>query len=174
MVRLLAELQAPARDGEVRVDLVETTLVARTCLARAAGESPFVLFDRLLGIPMRIERFGWWMDDARNPYGGGGTHFLARDFLKFGQLMLNGGVYGGREYFSKDVADAFVQPFAVNPSGVPGSTIGLGWRLHSQNAAAYYYFNWGPSRSTYPSATRPGDGVPWSFTHRPLVCRTRC
>ncbi|MGX5696808.1 penicillin binding protein PBP4B [Agromyces soli] len=106
-------------------------------------------------VPMRDYTLRGEVHDEKAYYsmagvaGHAGLFSTAGDMAVLTQLMLNGGVYDGREYFSSDVADAFVQPFAVNPSGVPGSTIGLGWRLHSQNAAAYYYFNWGPSRSTY-------------------------
>ena len=65
------------------------------------------------------------------------------------QLMLNGGIYNGTQVFTKEVANEFTTPYSVNQSTVDSSTYGLGWRLHSKSAAAYYYFNWGPSRSTY-------------------------
>jgi CubicO group peptidase (beta-lactamase class C family) len=45
-----------------------------------------------------------------NPYGGGGTHFLPRDFIKFGQLMLNEGVWDGKQVLARD----FVRP-AMTP-----------------------------------------------------------
>src|SRR5699024_3072940 len=48
-----------------------------------------------------------------------------------------------------DVAEEFTAPHAVGGGNADSSTIALGWRVHSKNAAAYYYFNWGPSRSTY-------------------------
>lgn len=106
-------------------------------------------------VPMRHETLCGEVHDEKAFYSMGGVaghaglFSTAGDMAVLTQLMLNGGVYDGREYFPTDVADAFVQPFAVSPSGLGASTIGLGWRLHSQNAAAYYYFNWGPSRSTY-------------------------
>ncbi|MCJ7690312.1 MAG: serine hydrolase, partial [Clostridiaceae bacterium] len=51
--------------------------------------------------------------------------------------------------FTKEVANEFTTPYSVDPSTVDASTYGLGWRLHSKSSSAYYYFNWGPSRSTY-------------------------
>ena len=65
------------------------------------------------------------------------------------QVMLNGGIYNGTQFFTKKVANEFTTPYAPNPANGDSSTTGLGWRVHSKNAAAYYYFNWGPSRSTY-------------------------
>ena len=51
---------------------------------------------------MKIRRYGWGLDPAGNPYGGGSMHFLPRDFMKFGQLMLNGGTWEGRRILSRD------------------------------------------------------------------------
>jgi CubicO group peptidase (beta-lactamase class C family) len=69
-------------------------------LGRATGESPLYTFDRLLGAPLHITRYGWWADPAGHPYGGGGVQFLPRDFMKLGQLMLNGGTWQGRRILS--------------------------------------------------------------------------
>jgi CubicO group peptidase (beta-lactamase class C family) len=65
------------------------------------------------------------------------------------QLMLNGGIYNGKQFFSKEVVDEFTAPYDPDPNRVDLSTIGLGWRVHSKSSSAYYYYNWGPSRSTY-------------------------
>ncbi len=71
-------------------------------LGRAAGESPLALFDRLLARPLKIERYGWTLDPVGHPYGGGGVRFTARDFLKMGQLMLDGGVWKGTRILGKE------------------------------------------------------------------------
>lgn len=71
-------------------------------VSRATGESPMETFDRLLGVPMKIHRYGWPLDGAGHPYGGGGVQFLPRDFMKLGQLMLNGGTWQGRRILSRD------------------------------------------------------------------------
>ncbi len=60
-------------------------------VGRATGESQMRTFDRLLGAPLDIHRYAWLMDPAGHPYGGGSVQLLPRDFLKIGQLMLNGG-----------------------------------------------------------------------------------
>ena len=79
-------------------------------VSRATGESPFDLFDRLLGGPMQIERYGWGTDRAGNPYGGGGVQFLPRDFMKFGQLMLDGGTWQGRRILSQEFTERASSP----------------------------------------------------------------
>ncbi len=71
-------------------------------LSRATGESPMATFDRLLGVPMKIHRYGWILDPAGNPYGGGAVQLLPRDFMKLGQLMLNGGTWEGRRILSRE------------------------------------------------------------------------
>jgi CubicO group peptidase (beta-lactamase class C family) len=50
------------------------------------------------------------MDPAGNPYGGGGSQFLPRDFMKFGQLILNGGTWNGRRILSEDFVKAASTP----------------------------------------------------------------
>jgi CubicO group peptidase (beta-lactamase class C family) len=81
--------------------------------------------------------------------GHAGLFSTAYDMGVLTQLMLNGGIYNGKQFFTKEVANEFTTPYSVDPNNVDKSTYGLGWRLHSKSSSAYYYFNWGPSRSTY-------------------------
>lgn len=73
-------------------------------LGRATGESPLSLFDRLVARPMKMRRYAWPLDPAGNPYGGGSVQLLPRDFLKLGQLMLNGGTWEGRRILDGEFA----------------------------------------------------------------------
>lgn len=66
----------------------------------AAHEDPMVLFDRLIGGPLKFRRYTWGLDYVGHPYGGGGMDLLLRDFAKLGQLMLNGGTWNGRRIVS--------------------------------------------------------------------------
>ena len=77
---------------------------------RAAGESPFYLFDRLVAAPLGIRHYAWTTDRAGNPYGGGGMALTARDFMKFGQLMLDGGSWKGRRILSRDFVERASSP----------------------------------------------------------------
>lgn len=71
-------------------------------VARATKESPMYAFDRLVGAPLGIRRYGWLLDPSGQPYGGGSVSFLPRDFLKFGQLMHGGGIWQGRRILGRD------------------------------------------------------------------------
>ena len=92
-------------------------------LGRATGESPVDIFDRLLAGPMMIERYGWGSDPAGNPYGGGGVQFLPRDFMKFGQLMLDDGMWQERRILSH----AFVERASSPLYRIGERGYGLSW-----------------------------------------------
>lgn len=88
--------------GENAVYCSASPNLALGMVGHATGEFPIYSFDRLVGGPMKINRSLWPLDHAGNPYGGGGVLFLPRDFMKFGQLMLNGGTWEGRRILSRE------------------------------------------------------------------------
>jgi CubicO group peptidase (beta-lactamase class C family) len=92
-------------------------------LGRATGESPMDLFDRLVAAPMKMGRYGWILDPAGNPYGGGSVQVLPRDFMKLGQLMLNDGMWGGRRILGHD----FVARASAPLYHLRGVTYGYLW-----------------------------------------------
>ena len=79
-------------------------------IGRATRELPVYSFDRLVAGPMKFGNYAWLLDHAGNPYGGGGSMFRPRDFLKFGQLMLNGGTWDGRRILSREFVAAASAP----------------------------------------------------------------
>jgi CubicO group peptidase (beta-lactamase class C family) len=79
-------------------------------VARATGEPVMDTFDRLLGEPMQIATYAWPLSPAGQPYGGGGMQVLPRDFMKLGQLMLNGGTWRGRRILSADFVSRAAAP----------------------------------------------------------------
>jgi CubicO group peptidase (beta-lactamase class C family) len=99
-------LQVPmaTAPGEKSVYCSANPNLALGVVGRATGESPLDLFDRLLAVPMEIRRYGWDLDPAGHPYGGGGVQFRPRDFMKFGQLMLNRGTWQGRPLLDRNFA----------------------------------------------------------------------
>ena len=104
--------------GEKAVYCSANPNLALGMVSRATGESPLYTFDRLLGAPLKISRYGWPMDPAGHPYGGGGVQFLPRDFMKLGQLMLNGGTWQGRRILGRDfVARASLPLYRIGERG---------------------------------------------------------
>jgi CubicO group peptidase (beta-lactamase class C family) len=79
-------------------------------LARASGESPILTFDRLVAEPLGIDQYVWPLDPTGQAYGGGGVQLRSRDFLKFGQLMLDGGVWNGRRILDPAFVAAATRP----------------------------------------------------------------
>ena len=78
-------------------------------------------------------------------YMAGGGQFLPRDFLKFGQLILNGGTWNGRR-----IVDAQFLASAIAPhSGLnaPGD-YGYGWHLSTFDVGG----------ASYPAINAGGNG----------------
>jgi CubicO group peptidase (beta-lactamase class C family) len=74
-------------------------------LGRATGESPLDLYDRLVAEPLQNTSYGWPLSPAGQPYGGGGVWILPRDFMKLGQVMLDGGSWHGRRILDAAFAE---------------------------------------------------------------------
>jgi CubicO group peptidase (beta-lactamase class C family) len=79
-------------------------------LGRASGESPLDLYDRLVAEPLQNSTYGWPLSPAGQPYGGGGVWILPRDFMKLGQVMLDGGNWRGRRILDAAFADRAGSP----------------------------------------------------------------
>jgi CubicO group peptidase (beta-lactamase class C family) len=90
--------------GENSVYCSASPNLALGMAGRAAHEDPMSLFVRLIGQPMKIRRYEWGLDRAGHPYGGGGMNLLLRDFIKLGQVMLDGGLWQGRRIVGKEFA----------------------------------------------------------------------
>jgi CubicO group peptidase (beta-lactamase class C family) len=96
--------------GDMAVYCSANANLALGVVGRAMGESPLDIFDRLVAVPMKINRYGWGLDPAGHPYGGGSVQFLPRDFMKFGQLLLNGGTWQDQRILSRDYAARATAP----------------------------------------------------------------
>lgn len=88
--------------GEASVYCSMMPNLALGVVNRATGEPVMDTFDRLIGDPMQWGRYAWPLDPAGHPYGGGSIQILPRDYMKLGQLMLNGGTWQGRRILSSD------------------------------------------------------------------------
>lgn len=59
------------------------------------------LFHDLVAEPLQIERYWFPLQPLGEPYMGGGARLLPRDFMKLGQLVMNGGTWNGRRVLSR-------------------------------------------------------------------------
>ncbi len=119
-------LPMASRPGEKAVYCSTNPNLALGLLQQATGESPLYTFDRLLAGPLKIRTYGWGTDPAGNPYGGGGAQFVLRDFMKFGQLMLNGGTWNGRRILTRDFVTRASSPLVK----IGTRPYGLGWWIY--------------------------------------------
>jgi CubicO group peptidase (beta-lactamase class C family) len=110
--------------GETSVYCSMMPNLALGVVNRATGEPLMDTFDRLIGGPMQWGRYAWYLDPAGNPYGGGSIQILPRDYMKLGQLMLNGGTWHGRRILSRDFVTRASSP------------------LHDLNHIQYGYLWW--------------------------------
>jgi CubicO group peptidase (beta-lactamase class C family) len=108
-------------------------------LHRATGEHPMDLFDRLLGEPLQIARDSWVLSPSRQPYGGGSTNLIPRDFMKVGQLMLNRGTWNGRRIVSEDFVRRASSP-ALDLNGVKYGYLWWGVDFPYKSRTVHAYF----------------------------------
>lgn len=71
-------------------------------LARAARQSAQELFHRLLAEPLGIKNYYLIVSPAGDFSLTGGARFPPRDFMKLGQVHLNGGTWNGRRIFTQE------------------------------------------------------------------------
>jgi len=73
-------------------------------LSAASGQKLETLFMDLIARPLQISHYYLNLSPTGQPYMGGGIYWQPRDFMKLGQVMLNGGSWNGRRIISEDYA----------------------------------------------------------------------
>jgi CubicO group peptidase (beta-lactamase class C family) len=79
-------------------------------LARRSGTWLPEFFRDYVARPLEITRYYLPIMPNGEAYMGGGVHLLPRDFMKFGQMMLNGGSWQGRSIVSRDWVQRSTSP----------------------------------------------------------------
>jgi len=98
--RYTLDLKMIRSPGEKAVYCSCNPNLAGGVLAKATGRWQPDLFRELLANPMQIRRYALDLMPTGEAYMGGGARFLPRDFMKFGQVMLDGGRWRGRQVVS--------------------------------------------------------------------------
>ncbi len=84
--------------------------LAGAVIAAAAGESLLGLIERLVSGPLGIRQYSVATTPDGDTFAGGGVRWRARDFLKFPQLLLNGGVWKSHRILSEENTHSLLTP----------------------------------------------------------------
>ena len=82
-------------------------------LSKITGKWIPELFDELIDRPMKFGHYAINLMPNGEAYAGGGMRLLPRDFMKIGQMMLNGGRWQGRQIVSEEWAARATSPVVV-------------------------------------------------------------
>jgi CubicO group peptidase (beta-lactamase class C family) len=96
--------------GEKAIYCSTNPNLAGGMLQRIAREPLPQLFDRLVARPMQFSNYALFLSPVGDAYMGGGSYFLPRDFMKLGQLMLNGGTWNGRRILGRSFVERASSP----------------------------------------------------------------
>jgi len=102
--------------GQVATYCSASANLAGGVIAAVADKSLLSLIEQLVAEPLAIKRYSVPHSPDGHPFMGGGIRWLARDFLKFPQLLLNDGVWNGRRVLSEPDVQRMLTP-AVKMDG---------------------------------------------------------
>jgi CubicO group peptidase (beta-lactamase class C family) len=76
----------------------------------AANQSLLELFQQRVAEPLQMQHYYLNLQKTGDPFLGGGARFAPRDFMKLGQMMLDGGVWNGKRILSTGFAKSAGAP----------------------------------------------------------------
>jgi CubicO group peptidase (beta-lactamase class C family) len=79
-------------------------------VTRATGKSLTELFQERIADPLQIKHYYLVLSPTGDPYMAGGIFWMPRDFMKLGQVMLNGGTWKGETIVSPEWARRATSP----------------------------------------------------------------
>ncbi len=100
--KFILSLKQIREPGEKAVYCSINPHLAGGVLSRAAKQTLPVLMQTLLAEPLQIKRYYMPLTPTGDAYMGGSVRLLPRDFLKLGQLHVNGGTWNGRRILSQE------------------------------------------------------------------------
>lgn len=109
-------------------------------LERAVKRSVPDFAQKNLFRPLGVSKLRWQFQPTGTAMTGGGLQLRSRDLLKFAQLYLNGGTWGGQRILSKDWVEKSVQPHAHVRDNVD---YGYLWWLETFRTSIDQWPSWG-------------------------------
>jgi len=79
------------------------------------GEDPLRYYERRLFEPIGAEVGRWARVDGQDPQLAGGARLTARDWLRFGRLLLNDGRWDGQQLLPPGLLDSLTAPMSTSP-----------------------------------------------------------
>jgi CubicO group peptidase (beta-lactamase class C family) len=125
--RYTLDLKMVRNPGEKAVYCSTNPNLMGGVLARATGRWLPDLFHEQLAEPLQIQRYALGLTPTGEAYMGGGARFAPRDFMKLGQVLLDGGRWKGRQVVSADWARRSIAP----AQALQGRQYGFLWWLDS-------------------------------------------
>ncbi|MEO1302950.1 MAG: serine hydrolase [Myxococcota bacterium] len=126
--------------GEAGVYCTAGINLLGAALRKATSTSLPRFFDAAFARPLGIAHYHMNLSPTYRGYMGGGIRLRPRDFLKLGQLYLDGGVWRGQRLVSEAwVRDSFAAHASINET----DDYGFGWwrktyRVEGRDVATYY------------------------------------
>lgn len=121
--RYTMNLSSIREPGEKAVYCTAGMNLVGAVLAAATGRTLEDLFQEYIAGPLQIEHYYLNLSPTGHPYMGGGIYWEPRDFMKLGQLMLNGGTWKDQRILSEDYAEKSISTlYTMNNKGY-----GYGW-----------------------------------------------
>jgi len=127
-VRFVLEQPMVGTPGSDMIYSTGSTHLLSAIIERASGSSTLEYAERHLTGPTGMNISDWSQDPQGVYFGGNNLEMRPRDMLKFGQLYLNGGEWGGRQLLSREWVEQSHSPHADSPRG-QGRHYGYGWWL---------------------------------------------
>jgi hypothetical protein len=81
----------------------------------ARKQTPLDYLKQRILDPIGVKVGDWVHDASGNPHIPNGAHLTVRNWAKYGQWLLQGGEWGGKQIVREDLLDELVKPSKANP-----------------------------------------------------------
>ncbi len=108
--RYTMDLDMTREPGEKAVYCSAGMNLTGAVLAAASGSKLEELFMQLIAKPLQVNHYYLNISPSGHPYLGGGIYWQPRDFMKLGQVMLNGGTWNTQRIVSEEFAKKSISP----------------------------------------------------------------
>ncbi len=125
LVKLALAAEIVDKPGSVYSYNNKATCLLGGIILQASGKTSDKYFEEEFFKPMGITNFEWKRDGAGTPQGHGGFRLLPMDLAKFGELMLNKGLFNNKRFFEERWVDS-----ALKSSQLLNPNVGLIWHLN--------------------------------------------